>query len=60
MNPQKHDVWLSIKVVASRLSVSTRTVNRYISDRTLPSIKIGGLRRVLESDLEEFIRKCRK
>ena len=55
-----HDILLTLKEVAARLNVSVRTVNRYISDGTLPSIKIGGLRRVLEADLEEFIRKHRK
>ena len=54
-----HDVLLTIKEVAARLNVSTRTVNRLIappkkdggggdnSKAALPSIKIGGLRRVL-------------
>lgn len=46
---------LRVKDVAERLDISERTVYRYIQDRTLKAVKIGGWR-VEEEDLQTFIR----
>ena len=59
MPPRKIDRLLSVKEAAARLGASIRTVYRRLKDGSLPSTKIGGLRRILESDLEEFIRSRR-
>ena len=37
--------------IAEQLGVDVRTVRRWIADRTLPSVKIGGVRLVAEDDL---------
>jgi len=37
--------------VAALLGLSTRTVRRWLAGGTLPSVKIGGARLVLEDDL---------
>ncbi len=37
--------------IARELGVSLRTVRRWIADKTLPSVKIGGARLVAEADL---------
>jgi excisionase family DNA binding protein len=42
--------------IARELGVSVRTVRRWISSRTLPSVKIGGTRLVEEVDLLERLR----
>ena len=51
---------LDIPDVAEILKVSEKTVRRYIAERDprkrLPSVKMGRLRRVEPSDLENFIR----
>ena len=49
--------YLSAQQVADRLSISCKTVRRYIKKGSLPSIKIGKLRRISEADLEVFIEK---
>ena len=47
--------YLSTKIVAERLSMSCKTIRRYLKSGTLPSLKIGKLRRISEADLEKFI-----
>jgi len=49
--------YLSAQTVAERLSISVKTVRRYLKTGKLPSIKIGKLRRISEDDLAEFIEK---
>jgi excisionase family DNA binding protein len=51
--------YLSAETVAERLSISCKTVRRYLKSGKLPSIKLGKLRRISEADLEEFIEKRR-
>ena len=40
--------------IAALLGLSIRTIRRWLADGTLPSVKIGGARLVLEEDL----RRC--
>ena len=46
---------LTVREVAERLHVSRPTVEKWIKDGQLPSLEIGGCRRVLRRDLETFI-----
>jgi excisionase family DNA binding protein len=59
-NPKKREPLFDIPDVAAILKVSDKTVRRYIGERDprkrLPSVKMGRLRRVEPSDLENFIR----
>jgi excisionase family DNA binding protein len=49
---------LTLDQVADRLSVSRSTVSRLLKQSHLRSARIGGNRRVLESDLEAFIKSA--
>lgn len=46
--------YLTIKEVASRMKVGTRTVANWLK-RGLPHIKLGGLVRVVPADLDKWI-----
>jgi len=46
-----------IKDVAKILDISTRTVQKYITEGTLPAKKIGGSWRIDEKDLKEYLAK---
>ena len=46
---------LTVKQVAERLHVSRPTVMKSVKAGDLPSIVLGGCRRVLRSDLEDFL-----
>jgi excisionase family DNA binding protein len=49
--------WLiTVKQAAQILSVSTRTVNYLIADGNLPSVKIGGARRIWLDELLNWAR----
>lgn len=52
MNAQ---MFLSAREIAQRLGCSVRTVRRWIAEGTLPSVRIGGLRRVSVADLDRFL-----
>lgn len=53
-----NDDILTIKDVAKKLKVSTRTVYRWVDDGDLRVARIGRKTyRVFESDLKKFIRK---
>jgi excisionase family DNA binding protein len=43
--------YLRAQAVADRLGVTVRTVRRWIADKTIPSIKVGGTRFIAEEDL---------
>lgn len=45
---------LRIKTVASWLGVSDKTIRRWIRNGKLPSVKMGGLRVVLQRDFKAF------
>ena len=47
--------YLSAQQVADRLSISVKTVRRKIKQNKIPSVKIGRLRRIAESDLDAFV-----
>jgi excisionase family DNA binding protein len=49
--------YLRAKEIAGQLDVSIRTVRRWISNGTLPSIRIGGVRLVAEDDLLRLLRQ---
>lgn len=52
---------LKVPDVARRLGLGRSFVYQHlIQSGTLPSIKVGGARRVLASDLEEFVRGLRE
>lgn len=53
--PLKAPQLLTVRSVAERLSVSTRTVNRMLSDGRLEKIKIGHNTRIPESAVIELI-----
>lgn len=46
---------LTVKAVAELLNVSQPTVRSYIRQGLLPSLELGGCRRILRSDLEAFL-----
>lgn len=47
---------LPLKMVASLLNLSTRSVERQIAAGKLKCVKFGGARRILKSDLRDFIK----
>lgn len=47
---------LRIEEIAERLNVSQKTVRRYVHSGKLKSNKIGGVHRIEERDLEDFIK----
>jgi hypothetical protein len=63
-DPKKREPLLDIPDVAIILKVSEKQVRRYIGNpdprKRLPSVKMGRLRRVEPSDLENFIRDRRR
>jgi excisionase family DNA binding protein len=46
---------LRVAEVADRLSCSERTIRRWIADKTLPSVKIKGIRRIPEKAIDTLI-----
>ena len=46
---------LTVKAVAELLNVSQPTVRAYIRRGLLPSVELGGCRRILRNDLEDFL-----
>jgi len=50
------DRLLTVREVAGRLSVTTRTVHRYLADGKLPRVQLSERAvRIREADLERFI-----
>lgn len=55
-HPQiSHVTLYTIPKVSALLSLDRRTVDRFIASGKLPSLKVGGARRVRLADLEEFV-----
>jgi len=51
---------LTIKEASELLKVSEVTVKRYISKDVIPSVKIGGARRIIKNDIwDSFVEKIR-
>lgn len=56
--PGTHDRLYTIQSVAQWLTVTDKTVRRWITDGQLPSVRLGPRTlRVRESDVESFIEK---
>jgi len=51
---------LTISLAATQLSTSRRTVEREIADGKLAVIRIRGIRRVAQSDLDDYIARQRR
>ena len=52
---------LTIKEAADLLKVSEISVKRYVSKEIIPSVKIGGARRIIKNDVwDNFIEKIRQ
>ena len=52
---------LTIKEAAELLKVTKVTVKHYIAKEIIPSVKIGGLRRIIKGDIgDDFLQKMRK
>ncbi|MDP8931101.1 MAG: helix-turn-helix domain-containing protein [Actinomycetota bacterium] len=47
---------VTVEEAGRMLSVSSRTVKRMVSDGRLPSVLVGGARRVRRADLDEYVR----
>jgi len=50
---------LRVEEAAKRLNIGRSLAYRFIQSGELPSVKIAGARRVVASDLEEFVRSLR-
>jgi len=50
---------LTVRQVAELVHVSQPTVRGWIRDGMLPSLELGGCRRVLRRDLDEFVSRHR-
>ena len=50
---------LSIKEVASKLNVSTRTIRRWIDGKELVAHRLGRQWRITREDLETYLRRRR-
>jgi len=58
-NDSKTDPMLSIATIAKRLSVSERTVRRWIENGDIPAYKFNAAVRIKERDLTAFIEQRR-
>jgi excisionase family DNA binding protein len=54
------DRLLTVKDVAARLSLSERRVRQMLQAEELPSMKVGGVRRVDPAELDRYVESCRK
>lgn len=51
--------WLNTAKAAERLGVTPRTLYRFIDDGQLPAYRFGRVIRLKESEVDEFIERCR-
>lgn len=51
---------LKVEEAARRLSLGRSVTYRYVQTGALKSVKLGGARRIVVSDLHEFIRRLRE
>src|SRR3989338_5211160 len=57
---EKEEELLTVKEAADLLKVSEISVKRYISKEVIPSVKIGGARRIIKNDVwDNFIEKMK-
>jgi excisionase family DNA binding protein len=54
------DRLLTVKDVAARLSLSERRVRQMLQAEELPSMKVGGVRRVDPAALDAYVDACRR
>jgi excisionase family DNA binding protein len=54
------DELYTVDEIATRLRSSRASVYRLLQNGTLDSVKIGGARKVMHSQLLEFLEKCKK
>ncbi|MEM7672601.1 MAG: helix-turn-helix domain-containing protein, partial [Verrucomicrobiota bacterium] len=60
MNAEKPETLISLKTVASRLSLSTRAVYRLIAAGDFPRpVKVGGATRFYSSDLDAYLSRLK-
>lgn len=52
-------VWLNTAETARRLGITPRTLYRFIDDGSLPAYRFGRVIRLKESEVAEFIERCR-
>jgi len=58
---QQTEELLTIKEAADLLKVSEVTVKRYVSKEVIPSMKLGGARRIIKNDIwDSIIEKIRE
>lgn len=50
----------SISSVAEQLGVTTKTIRRWIDDKKLNAHKLGGVWRIADRDLMEFLNRGRR
>jgi len=61
VNKQQTEKLLTIKEAAELLKVSEVTVKRYVSKEVIPSMKLGGARRIIKNDIwDSIIEKIRE
>ena len=58
-NKELVGLFLTVKEVSEALRVSEDTVYRLLDKRDLPFHRIGGCKRILLSDLREYIKKSK-
>lgn len=60
MNQMVVPVFFSVRQLADRLSLSTKTIRRLIDSGELPVHRIGGQLRIAENDAARFVAKRRQ
>lgn len=58
--PQGPARFLTVKDVAARLQVATKTVLLWISEGLLPAVRVRKVYRIDPADLEEFCRRLKR
>jgi len=53
-------ILVNVKEVARRLGLSRSVVYQFVQSGSLPSLKIGGSRRIAVADLERFVQRLRE
>ena len=51
--------WLSTGEAARRLGITTRTLYRFVDEGQVPAYRFGRVIRLKESEVDDFIEKCR-
>ncbi len=59
MSSSSDIVWLNTAETARRLGVTPRTLYRFIDEGQLPAYRFGRVIRLKETEVEEFIDRCR-